>query len=76
MCGPTVRPRTFAGEVQAAKSAVSSLHSKVEPDSLAENLNSAVFACVTAGGLSVIVVSGGVVSFGWLVTVHVQSAGL
>jgi hypothetical protein len=54
--------------VQAAKAAPSSLHSKLEPDSLDENVKLALVLVVVAGGALPIVVSGAVVSGGgWIV---------
>ena len=58
------------GLVHAAKAAVSSLHSKVEPASVAVNVNVAVFGLLLPLGPPVIVVSGAVVSM-----VHVALAG-
>jgi hypothetical protein len=63
--------RVLRGEVQEAKAAPSSPHSKVAPVSLAENVNVALVLVVVAGGLSPIVVSGAVVS-----TVIARLAGL
>ena len=50
--------------MQVAQAPVSSLHSKVDPDSVEVNANEAVVADVVPVGPELIVVSGGVVSAG------------
>jgi hypothetical protein len=52
------------GEVQDAQAASSSLHSKLEPDSLDSKEKLAEVAVVVAGGAELIVVCGAVVSGG------------
>src|SRR5687767_10420473 len=64
---PSTSPLWLLGEAQAANAAVSSLHSKVAPASLAEKVNvAAVWLVGSAGAGGAIVVSGGVVSGGGL----------
>lgn len=63
-CDPTVTPEKVFGETQAAQLAASSLHSKLEPDSLEEKAKLAEVEVVVAAGPLVIEVCGGVVSGG------------
>ena len=60
VCEATERLLRFRGLVQAAKAAPSSEHWKVEPALLEVKLKLALVWFVVAGGLAVIVVSGGV----------------
>ena len=55
---PTLSPVRSTGEVQAANAAASSLHSKVDGFSLAENAKDALVLIVVAGGPESIVVCG------------------
>src|SRR3954452_7679279 len=64
VCALTVSPERDLGEVHPAQLPVSSLHSKVEPDSVAVKEKLAVVAVVVPLGPLEIVVSGGVVSGG------------
>jgi hypothetical protein len=73
VCEPTDSPVYVLGEVHASYEPVSSLHAKVEPDSVAVNANVAVVSVVVVGGSCVIEVSGAVVSAG-ASTVHVKLA--
>jgi hypothetical protein len=67
-CVPTASPVRSRGDVHAANGALSSEHSKVEPDSLEENVKLALVLVVVAAGPEPIVVSGAVVSGGgWIV---------
>ena len=63
-CSPGARPLYAAGELHAAHVAPSRRQANVAPDSLAENANDALVACVGVAGPVAIVVSGGVVSAG------------
>ena len=74
VCDPAVSSRRFVGDSQSAKAAPSSEQSNVEPIWVDVNANVACGLRVVAGGCSVIVVSGAVVSTG-PVTVHVNDAG-
>src|SRR5437868_15517361 len=67
---PSVSPLNASGEVQLAKAAASTLHSKV-PASVEEKVMLAVVALVIDGGAEVRVVSGAAVS-----TVQVKVAGV
>ena len=56
VCVPFFTPRYDFGDVQRAHAPLSSLHSKVEPGSLARKVNRAVAARVRAAGPPEIVV--------------------
>jgi hypothetical protein len=64
LCAPTAKLLWVNPGVHAAKGPPSREHSKVEPDSLAENVNVALVLVVEAAGPESIVVSGGVESEG------------
>jgi hypothetical protein len=69
VCVPAAKPVKFRGLVQAANAAVSNRHWNVLPASFDVNEKLAVVAVVTAAGLPVMLVSGGVISA--VVIVHV-----
>jgi hypothetical protein len=71
VCVPSDRASRLTGVVQGASTPASSRHWKVEPASLAENVNAAEEAFVSAVGPESIVVSGAVASI-----VHVWAAGV
>ena len=62
VCDPTASPVKFRGLVQAANGTASNRHWNVLPGSLDVNVKLAPVAVVTAAGLPVMVVSGGVIS--------------
>jgi hypothetical protein len=74
VCEPALSALYAFGLVHVAKAPASSLHSKVDPDSLDVNANEALVEVVGFAGPEPIVVSGGVVSAGALI-VQVRVAG-
>ena len=62
VCGPAASGPSVVGELQAANVPPSTLHSKLEPGSLAENSNVGVESAVTPAGPASIVVCGAFVS--------------
>jgi hypothetical protein len=62
VCAPGASAGGTYGGVHAVNGAESRLHSKLDPASLAENLNSGVALVVVSGGPESSVVSGGVLS--------------
>lgn len=60
--GPSLRPVSWCGEVQALNAAPSRRHSNVDPGSFEVKLTLVEVVLISASGACVIVVSGGVVS--------------
>jgi hypothetical protein len=76
VCEPLPRPEYALGDVQDPQAPASSRHWNVEPVSVEVNPKLAELLVTVPDGPELIVVSGGVVSGGGTLTVHVRVAGV